>query len=539
MITHLMVRDFAIIEHAEMAFDSGLNIITGETGAGKSIMVEAISLALGSRADSSYVRTGKEKSLIQMVALLEGHETILTREISANGKNICKVNGEIVSLGQLSSVSQRIADIHGQYDHQSLLHPENHIQFVDSYHHIELFPLINTVKELYDQHRVLLQKLRRLESQSEEMERMKDFMRYQLEEIKQANLYPEEEAELAEKKVLLQNSEKIHQKLSIVTDKMKGDQVSALDGIYESLMALKDISVYSDALREIEEVFQDMYYGLEEALREVEMNLEKMSYSPDELEEILDRLHLIQQLKKKYGQDYASILQFQNDLTEKLNVVENYDETKSQYEIKLQHVENQLELACDALTQARKSSALDLELQIQKELSELGFQHAQLKINVEALPDFSENGMDKVEFLIRTNKGEPLKPLSRIASGGEMSRIMLAFKKVIADFDQIPSMIFDEIDSGISGVAASIVGKKLKQIADTKQVICITHLPQIAACGKQNFRIEKKETDTSTITQVISLNSTDKIQEIARLLGGETITSTTLESAKELIMAST
>jgi DNA repair protein RecN (Recombination protein N) len=282
-----------------------------------------------------------------------------------------------------------------------------------------------------------------------------------------------------------------------------------------------------------------MYYGLEEALREVEMNLEKMSYSPDELEEILDRLHLIQQLKKKYGQDYASILQFQNDLTEKLNVVENYDETKSQYEIKLQHVENQLELACDALTQARKSSALDLELQIQKELSELGFQHAQLKINVEALPDFSENGMDKVEFLIRTNKGEPLKPLSRIASGGEMSRIMLAFKKVIADFDQIPSMIFDEIDSGISGVAASIVGKKLKQIADTKQVICITHLPQIAACGKQNFRIEKKETDTSTITQVISLNSTDKIQEIARLLGGETITSTTLESARELIMAST
>ncbi len=538
MITHLMIRDFAIIQQAELEFGSGLNIITGETGAGKSIMVQAISLALGSRADSSYVRTGKEKALIQMVATLNEEEFIITRELNASGKNLCKVNGEIVSLNELSSLSKKIADIHGQYDHQALLHSENHISFVDSYHHSILEPLLTNVRELFDQYRFSKQRLQKLEHQSDEMERMKDFMKYQLEEIKQANLHQEEESELAEKKSLLQNSEKIHQKLREAHEITSGDQRAVLDRIYASWQALKEISSYSEELKEVEQEFQDIYYRLEEAAKGITEKINQIVYSPEELEETLDRLHLIQQLKKKYGPDYDSIMNFQRDLEEKLNVVENFDETRARYQSEWEEITQKLKTACEELTRLRKISAQELEKQIQSELAELGFLHAQLSIDFAALPSFSETGLDKIEFLIRTNKGEPLKPLSKIASGGEMSRIMLAFKKIIADFDGVASMIFDEIDSGISGIAASVVGKKLKQIASHKQVICITHLPQIAACGKQNFRIEKKETDTSTVTQVVELNFDEKIKEMARLLGGETITSTTLESAKELILAS-
>jgi DNA repair protein RecN (Recombination protein N) len=533
-----MIRDFAIIQQAELEFGSGLNIITGETGAGKSIMVQAISLALGSRADSSYVRTGKEKALIQMVATLNEEEFIITRELNASGKNLCKVNGEIVSLNELSSLSKKIADIHGQYDHQALLHSENHISFVDSYHHSILEPLLTNVRELFDQYRFSKQRLQKLEHQSDEMERMKDFMKYQLEEIKQANLHQEEESELAEKKSLLQNSEKIHQKLREAHEITSGDQRAVLDRIYASWQALKEISSYSEELKEVEQEFQDIYYRLEEAAKGITEKINQIVYSPEELEETLDRLHLIQQLKKKYGPDYDSIMNFQRDLEEKLNVVENFDETRARYQSEWEEITQKLKTACEELTRLRKISAQELEKQIQSELAELGFLHAQLSIDFAALPSFSETGLDKIEFLIRTNKGEPLKPLSKIASGGEMSRIMLAFKKIIADFDGVASMIFDEIDSGISGIAASVVGKKLKQIASHKQVICITHLPQIAACGKQNFRIEKKETDTSTVTQVVELNFDEKIKEMARLLGGETITSTTLESAKELILAS-
>lgn len=538
MINHLKIKDFAIIEEAEISFNAGLNIITGETGAGKSVMVEAISLALGSRADTSFIRSGKEKAVIQMIATLDDREYIISREINISGKNICKIDGEIVPLSFLTQLTKKIADIHGQYDHQALLHPENHITFIDAYHQEIIAPLIEDVALIYREYKRVSGRLQRLMNNNEEMERSRDFMKYQLEEIRTANLITGEDEELLERKNLLQNGEKIFQGLNNTCKLVNGGDIPSLDNIYKGMLALKDISIYSDKIKDLEEEYTELYYRLEDLHRETVLVRDSISYSESELEAVLERLDLLNTLKKKYGPGIEEILVFADSLQAKIDAVENFDDLKEELEVKLEALKIQLLEKSSLLTEARKVSAEELEHAIENELKELGFQSADLNIKFEEAYDFQERGKDIVEFLILTNKGDVHKALAKIASGGEMSRIMLAFKKIIADYDEIPTMIFDEIDSGISGVAASIVGKKLKQIARNHQIICITHLPQIAASGNYNFRIEKEETDSTTITRVLPLNLEEKISEIARLLGGETVTSTTLKSAEELIEAS-
>lgn len=538
MITHIRIKDFAIIEEVEMDFKEGLTVITGETGAGKSIMVEAISLALGSRADSTYVRSGTEKAIIQMIADVDGEEVIITREVNANGKNICRINNTIVPLTELSNLSKKIADIHGQYDHQSLLNVDNHILLVDSYNAEDILPKKEEISQLYGKYIGLKNKLKKLKDNTEEIERSRDFMQYQLNEIQLAQLYLGEDDELNSRRIILQNSEKIFQKLDEAYSCSNGETPSALDNIYKSLAALKEVSGFSPEIEKLEAEYKDAYYRLEDASKELLNIKEQVNFSQDELNEILSRLDLIDTLKRKYGGTIKEILLFADSLTQQLDTYENFEDMEERLEKEFDDISVVLSEKCTNLSALRKTSARQLETGIHEELRELGFLNSTFSISIQNLAGFTDNGSDKVEFLISTNKGEPLKPLSKIASGGEMSRIMLAFKKVIADYDDVSAMIFDEIDSGISGIAASVVGKKLKQIAKNHQIICITHLPQIAACGKNNFRIEKQESDTHTFTTVIPLNQSEKIREIARLLGGETITNTTLESAKELISAS-
>ncbi len=538
MITHIRIKDFAIIEEVEMDFKEGLTVITGETGAGKSIMVEAISLALGSRADSTYVRSGTEKAIIQMIADVDGEEVIITREVNANGKNICRINNTIVPLTELSNLSKKIADIHGQYDHQSLLNVDNHILLVDSYNAEDILPKKEEISQLYGKYIGLKNKLKKLKDNTEEIERSRDFMQYQLNEIQLAQLYLGEDDELNSRRIILQNGEKIFQKLDEAYSCSNGETPSALDNIYKSLAALKEVSGFSPEIEKLEAEYKDAYYRLEDASKELLNIKEQVNFSQDELNEILSRLDLIDTLKRKYGGTIKEILLFADSLTQQLDTYENFEDMEERLEKEFDDISVVLSEKCTNLSALRKTSARQLETGIHEELRELGFLNSTFSISIQNLAGFTDNGSDKVEFLISTNKGEPLKPLSKIASGGEMSRIMLAFKKVIADYDDVSAMIFDEIDSGISGIAASVVGKKLKQIAKNHQIICITHLPQIAACGKNNFRIEKQESDTHTFTTVIPLNQSEKIREIARLLGGETITNTTLESAKELISAS-
>ena len=538
MINHISIKNFAIIENTEVSFFEGLNIITGETGAGKSIVIEAISLALGSRADSSYVRTGTDKATIQLVATLDGEDIVITREISATGKNLCKLNGEIVTLAQINKVASKLADIHGQYDNQSLLNPEYHIELLDAYKNDITLPLKEEVSNVFAEFSACKSKLSKLLSTEKENARQLDFYKFEAEEIEKANLIVGEDKELEERISVLQNSEKIYDNLAKSYSSMYEESPSVMDGLNFAVKSIDEISEYSSELAALNEEFRDTYYRLEEVCRNLRSLKDSVVFSPDELDEAIARLNLIDGLKKKYGDSIEEILDYQAKLQEKLSIIENFDEEKLSLMRQLKELKTKLVESCDKLTLQRKANALELEESIQKELYDLNFKDSLVKIDIQPLSEPTENGIDKVEILITTNKGEPLKPLYKVASGGEMSRIMLAFKNIISSYDMIPTLIFDEIDNGISGITASIVGKKLKEIANARQILCITHLPQIAACGEHNYRIFKESDESKTFTTVEELNDNQTIDEIARLLGGATITDVTLASARELIASS-
>lgn len=537
MINHISIKNFAIIENTEIEFQEGLNIITGETGSGKSIVIEAVSLALGSRADSSYVRTGTDKAIIQLAGTLDGEDYVITREISANGKNLCRINGEIVTLAQVNRLSSKLADIHGQYDNQSLLNPDYHITLLDAYKNDDSAPLTDEVAEKYALYMQCRKELSHLLSIEKENARQLDFYKYESNEIEKANLVIGEDAELTEKISLLQNSEKIFDNISKTYQTMYDESPSVMDGLNFVAKSMEEISAYSQNISSLSDEINDIYYRLEELCRQIRDVKDSVVFSPSELDEAIERLDLIDNLKKKYGSTIEEILDYAADLQKKLSIAENFDEEKKSMMIALKNAKTQLLDCCNKLTEVRREKAAELELAIQKELFDLNFKDSHVKIKIEPLDEPTESGMDKVEILITTNKGEPLKPLYKIVSGGEMSRIMLAFKNIISSYDRIPTLIFDEIDTGISGITASIVGKKLKEISAQRQIICITHLPQIAACGKYNFRIFKDSDETKTFTYVEALNDDEKVKEIARLLGGTSITETTMMTAKELIQS--
>lgn len=538
MINHISIKNFAIIENSEIDFHEGLNIITGETGSGKSIVIEAISLALGSRADSSYVRTGTDKAIIQLVAELKGEDVVITREISATGKNLCRLNGEIVTLAQINQVASKLADIHGQYDNQSLLNPEYHIQLLDSYKGEKINPLRDKVSSLYHDFTRCKSSLSKLLSSEKENARKLDFLKFESDEIEKACLSVGEDAVLEEKVLVLQNSEKIYDNLSKSFAALSEESPSILDGLNFALKSIEEISSFSKDISDLSSEFNDAYYKIEDISRTIRTLRDSTVFSPSELDEALARLDLIDNLKKKYGDSIEDILDYYEKIQNQLSLIENYDDEKIKLMRQLKDLKQKLAEACHDLTSARCSNALELEKAIQNELHDLNFKDSVVKLAIEPLDEPTENGADNVEILITTNKGEPLKPLYKIVSGGEMSRIMLAFKNIISSYDMIPTLIFDEIDNGISGITASIVGKKLKDISSSRQILCITHLPQIAACGKHNYRIYKESDDEKTYTTVQELDDTSTVDEIARLLGGAVITESTLRSARELIETS-
>ncbi len=548
MISYISIKDFAIIENCEVEFEKGLNIITGETGSGKSIVIEAISLALGARADSSFVRTGADKAVVQIAGDLDGEDIVITREVSASGKNLCKLNGRVVTLAELSTYCKRLADIHGQYDHQSLLNPEYHIRLIDLFHADEIAPVAQMVARLYDGYVKTSASLKKLLQSAADADKKRDFMKFQLEEIRSAKLISGEDAELSERITLLQNSERLYQVLSRAYDALYESEPSTIDSLETVAKELEGISDFSGAISALSERISSLCYELDDIAHEIRSERDDMVFSQEELDECIERYELIQNLKRKYGNEFLdggitpgsieAVNNFADTIEAELKDVENSDHLKSELEAQLETINAQLQLASERLSTLRHESAADLKKRITEQLKDLNFNNSQLDIEFTKLDSFTESGIDSVNFMISTNLGEPLKPLNKIASGGEMSRIMLAFKKIIADYDNIPTLIFDEIDSGISGIAASVVGKKLKEIAENHQIICITHLPQIAACGHTNYRISKETAGGTTKTTVSKLSDDETVREIARLLGGANITDTTLKSAKELLAAS-
>ena len=535
MINHISISNFAIIENTEIDFEEGLNIITGETGSGKSIVIEAISLALGSRADSTFVRHGAKKAIVQLAGDLDGEEIVITREVSAAGKNLCKLNGQLVTLGELTETCKRLADIHGQYDNQSLLNPDNHIRLVDSFHENEIQPIRQAFDESYAKYGEVRGQLNRLLALESDNQKKLDFYRYEKNEIDNADLKPGEDEALEERISILQNSEKIFAGIEIAYGCLRDGSSSALTNLGNGLHALQEISGFSREIAEMTEEFADMYYRLEDissALRDIR---EDITFSPDELDTAIARLDLVEKMKKKYGASIEEVLAYRDKIALELEQIENYDDVKADLESRTKAAYADLQEKASALTTARKATAAELEAAIEKELHDLNFANAALSIDFQTPDAIGPDGNDIVEILITTNKGEPLKPLVKIASGGEISRIMLAIKNITGTYDRIPTMIFDEIDAGISGITASIVGRKLREIAENHQVICITHLPQIAATGDANYRIHKESDEESTYTKVDRLEEAEVIDEIARLLGGENITETTRMSAKELM----
>lgn len=540
MISHISIKDFAIIDKIDVDFYPGLNIITGETGAGKSIIIEAISLALGSRADTAFVRSGKDKAIIQLVADLDGEDIIITREVSSSGKSLCKINDEIVTLSHLNKLCKRIADIHGQYDNQSLLYPENHIKLVDSYNKTTINPKKEQVSQLFSKYQDVKAELAALIKNQAEAERKRDFMKFELQEISSANPAIGEDKELESTLSVLQNSETIFNNLSNAYDILSSDDISTEVILGRALHLVQELSGYSDELKAIGEDLSDAYYRLTDISQTIRKYKDSISFSPELLEETINRQNTIDSLKRKYGGSLDQVLEYKDKIAIEIDKLEDIDQRKSKLTQVLSISEGQLKEACTQLSEIRKQTAKSIEKKVNKELQELNFKNAELIINFADQSNhetaaYTSEGIDKVEFLITTNKGEVPKPLVKIASGGEISRIMLAFKQITGSLDTIPTMIFDEIDNGISGITASIVGNKLLDISNRHQIICITHLPQIAAFGDHHYRIEKMTIDGKTNTRIVPLSHEEKVSEIARLLGGINITETTLKSAEELI----
>ncbi|MDD2190508.1 MAG: DNA repair protein RecN [Eubacteriales bacterium] len=539
MISHIRIKDFAIIDTVELDFYEGLNIITGETGAGKSIIIEAVSLALGSRADTAFIRSGKDKAVIQMVADLNGEDYIITRDLSTNGKNVCRINDEIVSLAQLNKLCRRLADVHGQYDHQSLLNPDNHMTLIDSYNSSAVSPVKDNVSYLYRKYSNIKQELSLLLANEADSERKRDFMSFELTEINQAKLYLDEDEELSQRMNILQNSEKIYQNLSNVYAIICEASPSVSDGIGKSLHALQEISTFSNDISRFSEIMSDVFYKIDDLTSEIRKYTETVSFSPELLDETIQRINTLDTLKRKYGGSIKSILEYKDKITIELEKIENIDSIRDKLTQELKLAETELAEECKKLTSLRKSTSKEIEERVNEELKELNFKDTEFSVlfyeeNYKS-PCYSADGIDRIEFMITTNKGELPKPLVKIASGGEISRIMLAFKNIISDYDFIPTMIFDEIDVGISGITASIVGKKLLDISKNHQVICITHLPQIAAFGDCHYKIDKQSVNGATHTTVNPLKHEEKINEIARLIGGVNVTDITIKSAEELI----
>ncbi|MBQ2270585.1 MAG: DNA repair protein RecN [Firmicutes bacterium] len=555
MITHIKIQDFAIIDHLDVDFHEGLNVITGETGAGKSIIIEAISTALGSRADTTYVRTGKDKAIIQLTldtsdersqaffeenGITPDDEAVIKREINKTGKSVCRINGEIVPVSLLSKFCRSLADIHGQYDHQSLLNAEQHVFLLDSFGGPELEKVRTTTEEVYHQYVDCSRQLNNLKNNLAAAQRQRDFMSFELDEINKIKPVLGEDDELAQRITLLENSQRIFERLSGAYELLFGEEQSVISQLNAVTHQLSDVAEFSADISGFNDQVSDAYYQLEDVAEELRRFKDNLTFSPEELEEAYKRQDLLDGLKRKHGGTLEAVLAYAKEVEQSLTKIDNADAEIEELTRNLGIYRDQLKLASSRLSHLRHDAAELMSQKINAELLELNFQNAQFVVDFKEQEKtvYTANGIDMVEFLISTNKGETPKPLAKIASGGEISRIMLAMKRITGELDYIPTLIFDEIDSGISGITASIVGKKLVQIAESHQVMCITHLPQIAACGEHHYKIQKTDNDESTVSTVVPLSEEERVDEIARLLGGINITETTRESAKELLALS-
>lgn len=530
MIGLLHIKNVGIIDEISIDLNEGFNVFTGETGAGKTLIIDSLQILTGGRFSKEMIRNGEKSSFIEMLIYLKNEEYSISREVNQSGRNICKINGRLVTVNELKNFMKKVIDIHGQQDNQSILEPSSHIKFLDDFIGEKINTLNTEYFEKYNRYIMINNELKNNYGDDKERRRKLDLLEYQRNEIKDANLQEGEEEELDEKLKKILNSEKIQKNLEESHYKLSEEILSELSSIVKMI---EKISEYDNNYEKTREQLQSTYYDLEEAERELYDYKESVFFDEEERIDLESRIDLIQNLKRKYGNNIEEILQYEKDVEDQINLIENLHDYIEKLKIEKKEIENDLEKLSEKMHILREEYSVIMSNKINNELKDLEMLSAKFSVRITKRDEFNTKGKDDIEFLIQTNIGEGAKPLIKIASGGEMSRIMLGIKKVLADIDQVPILIFDEIDTGISGIAAKKVGTKMKEISKNHQVICVTHLAQIAAKGDYNYFIRKEIKDNKTKTKIELLDEEGVLKEIARIATGE-INDISIKHAKEL-----
>ena len=549
MLSLLHIENIAVIEQADISFDKGFNVLTGETGAGKSIVIDAISAILGQRAYRDMIRTGTSKASVRAVftkvpnfpwfeenGVEYDEETVIQRDIFLDGKNVCRVNGTLVTVAILHKLGIQLINIHGQHDSASLFDEENHLRFLDAF--ADNGALLADYREKFAAVSELRRQIDRMTMDEGEKLRRMETLKYQISEIEKADLKSGEDEVLEQRRKLLQNSEKLSQGLEEASEALLGgdDSDGAAALLAQAAYALSRIARYSDDYTGFQERLTDLKYQVQDIADEVRDSLDELSYSADELETIEARLDIIHRLRRKYGVDCDEILAYLDKARKELDEIEFADDRVEQLKKKLAKQEKQAWDAALALRKNRQEQGTVMAEKILSELSQLDMPRVQFQCRFRET-ELTSEGADAVAFYLSANAGEDLKPLSKVASGGELARIMLSMKNVLAEKDAVDTLIFDEVDTGVSGRAAQRIAEKLKSLASHKQVLCVTHLPQLAALADTHMLIAKSEHDGRTYTTVTPLDRKGRAMELARIIGGTNITETTLKSAEEMLLS--
>lgn len=537
MITNIHIKNIGIIEDIEINLNKGMNVLTGETGAGKSLIIDSIGVICGGRFSKEMIRKGENYSYVEICMYapndlnsIDGN-IIVTREIYSNGRNMCKINGRLVTVAELKNFMNNYIEIHGQNENQQLLDSRTHIQYLDNFIGEEIIELKDNYKQKYKRYNEIKRELRDNYGDEKEKQRKLDLLKYQSNEIQEAKLKSGEEEKLEEKHKIMMNSEKIAKNL-VEADMAIGE--NTVDMIGKAIRALEKIEDIDSKYRETASSLKNIYYEIQEISRDISCYSGDMQFDEQEREEIETRLDTIYNLKRKYGNNIDEILQYAEEVDEEIRKIENVDEYNNKLKREQKQLEQEMNKIAEKISEIRKEKAQMLSEKINKELIDLEMKNAKINVKVEyKINEYFENGKDEVQIYIKTNVGENENELTKIASGGEMSRIMLAIKKVLSEVDSMPILIFDEIDTGISGKAAKSVADKLKSISKNHQVLCISHLAAIAATADYNYFISKKVENDRTSTNIKLLNEQEVLHEIARISSGE-INEITLQYANEL-----
>ncbi|GAA5422844.1 DNA repair protein RecN [Tetragenococcus halophilus] len=553
MLLELSIENFAIIKQLHLTFHKGMTALTGETGAGKSIIIDAMGLLAGGRGSTDYIRQGKQKCVLEGLFELPKHSSfkvllddlgidqrdellIIQRDITSSGKSICRVNGRIVTLGNLKRIGAYLVDIQGQNEHQDLLQAEKHLQLVDSFGSQSFKDQLADYQKKYDAYRELEKRVRAIQENEQSYIQRIDMLNFQKKEIEEAGLQIDEEEKLVEERDKLANFQKIVDAFAKSHEILAGESGNSLDGIGEAAQEIQEVAYLDKEYEQINENVQNAYYLLQDAAGEVSNILDQMELDEGRLEEVNARLEVIRQLKRKYGESIAAVLSYDEKISAELEQVDVTGNKLEEMQTALdQKHQNVWEIA-ESLHTQRKQIAQKLEKDILQELSDLYLENTQFEVRFfEEKKELNRNGLDQLEFYLTTNPGEPLKPLAKVASGGELSRMLLALKSIFSKAQEKTSIVFDEVDTGVSGRVAQAIAEKISGIAYGSQVLCITHLPQVAAAGDYQYLISKEVQSGRTKTTVQEIDTTERVQEIARMLSGAEITDLTMENAKEML----